>query len=149
MKKQTNKTFTSSVVKMSLFLSAFFLFISLNNADAQSNKWKTSAPNPPSGLSTDASGLVSNGAKSFDFDQFKSEVERERDEVTNDPNFSDDEKKVRLKVLDESVLRAEQGFAIAPSFDIALMRYEDIVENKTPSVDLSAIVEEYKLQFEQ
>lgn len=149
MKKQINKTKALPLSKMSFLLFAFCLFTSLNEVSAQSNKWRTAAPNPPSGLTTDASGLVSNGAKSFDFDQFKSEVEREMDEVTNDPNYSDDEKKVRLKVLDESVLRADQGFAIAPSFDIALMRYEDIVENKTPSVDLSAIVEEYKLQFEQ
>ncbi len=149
MKKETNKTFTSPVLKVSLFLSAFFLFISLNNADAQSNKWKASAPNSSSALSAASSGLVSNGAKGFDLDQFKSEAEREMDEVANDPNFSDNEKKVRLKVLDEAVLRAEQGFAIAPSFDIASDKYESIVENKVPSIDIESIIEEYKLQFEQ
>ena len=132
-----------------LLVFSLSLFLSIGDMSAQNNEWKTSAPNPPSGLTTDASGLVANGAKDFDFDLFESEVNQEVIEVNNSTNYSSVEKKVRVKVLAEALRRASEGFAIVPSFDLAFNMFETIVENDAPSVDLLPIIDEYKNKFEQ
>lgn len=143
------KTFDVQVLASVLFVFCLSALLWTGDATAQNNEWKNSAPNPPSGLTTDASGLIANGAKDFDFDQFESEVNLELAEVNNNPNYSNNEKQVRLKVLHESIVAAEEGFSIEASFDIAFMKLNPIVENKAPQIDLSAIVSDYKVQFEQ
>ena len=149
MKNQIKKNLNFPLFGTVFCFFLFSLFIFTTDSNAQNNSWEASAPNPPSGLSTDDSGLVGNGCKAFDLDQFETEVSQEINEVNNDPNLTVEERTVRVKVLDEAIQGAEQGFAISPSFDIAFMKLETIVENRAPNVDLSSIIEEYKVQFEQ
>lgn len=147
MNNQLKNSFNVRMLASLLVVFCLSALFGVAEITAQNNSWQTS--NPPSGLTTDDSGLVANGAKDFDFDRFESEVDQEMDEVNNNTNYSPEEKKVRLKVLDEAVLKASEGFAIAPSFDIVFNLYNDLVENRAPSVDLGSIIDEYKIQFEQ
>ncbi|NBC03014.1 MAG: hypothetical protein GVY20_04830 [Bacteroidetes bacterium] len=142
------KTFNVRMLSSLLVVFCLF-FLGIANTIAQNNTWQSSAPNPPSGLTTDASGLVANGAKDFDFDRFEREVDQEMTEVNNNTNYSPEEKKVRIKVLDDAMVRASEGFAIEPAFDLVYNKYNPLVENKAPSVDLGAIIDEYKDKFEQ
>jgi|SRR6056297_1897969 len=143
------KTFNVQMFTSVLCVFCLSAFLWIGETTAQNNQWKNSAPNPPSGLTTDASGLVTNGAKNFDFDQFVSEVNQEMDEVNNNPSYTQEEKQVRLKVLNESIVHAEEGFSIEASFDIAFMRLNPIVENNLPQIELNSIISDYKTQFEQ
>lgn len=149
MKNQIKKNMNFPLFGTVFCCFLFSLFIFTGESIAQHNSWEASTPNPPSGPSTDDSGLVGNGGKDFDFDLFETQVSQEIDEVNDDPNLTAEERTVRIKVLDEAIQGAEQGFAISPSFDIAFMKLEPIVENRAPNVDLPSIIEEYKVQFEQ
>lgn len=142
-KNQLRKTFSYFLMGALLFG-----FVSSNDALAQNNQWRTSAPNPPSGITEDESALVSNGGTPFDMNLFVSEVEAEKQAVTNS-NMRQSEKTSRIKLLDEALSKASEGFTIEASFAQSFLALKDTVFQNFPNINFASIRDEYIEKFEQ
>lgn len=149
MKNQFKKTMNVQMISSALLVFCLSIFLSLGETVAQNNSWKSSAPNPPTGLSTDEESMVSNGGRSYDLDQFLTEVDLEQDVVRNNSTMSNAEKTSRLKILEGSKEQANLGLTIEASFNQAYNFYEPIVSDRFPQIDFISIRDEYIDAFEQ
>ena len=148
MKNSIKKTVGLQMLASGLLVFGLSLFLSIGEMSAQNNEWKTSAPNPPVGLSTDAEAMVVNGGRSYDLDQFTLDVEIEKRAVI-EGNYSNGEEVSRLKILEAASIRANQGMTIEASFNQAYVILQNSIEINFPSVDLVSIRNEYIDKFEQ
>jgi len=142
-KNQLGKTFSYFLMGALLFG-----FVFSSDALAQNNQWRKSAPNPPSGMTEDESALVSNGGTPFDMNLFVSEVEAEKQAVANS-NMRQPEKTSRIKLLDEALSKASEGFTIEASFTQSFLILKDTVFQNFPNVNFASIRDEYIEKFEQ
>ncbi len=148
MKHQIRKTMNVQMISSALLVFCLSIFLSLGETVAQNNSWRSSAPNPPSGLSTDEESMVANGGRSYDVDQFLLDIEVEQRNVI-EGNFSSEEETSRLKMIEAARVRALKGMTIEAAFIQAYNILEDSISNEFPSVDLGSIRDEYINHFEQ
>ncbi|GEM_PF-955717 len=80
-------------------------------------------------------------------DQFEAEAEVEIAEVRSNPDFSNEEKIVREKLLRASVKNVRAGLEISDAFDAAYTAQLAIVNNYAPGLNFKSILQEYKNQF--
>lgn len=80
-------------------------------------------------------------------DQFKSAVTTEIQEVRSNPNYGQDEKIVREKILRAAVSNVEAGLEIEDAFTVSYNQLLEKVNTHAPNVNLKNIMLEYKNQF--
>lgn len=148
MKHPFKKAMKIQMISSALLVFCLSIFLSLGETVAQNNSWRSSAPNPPSGLSTDEESMIANGGRSHDVDQFLLDIEVEQRNVI-EGNFSSEEETSRLKMIEAARVRVLKGMTIEAAFNQAYNILEDSISTEFPSVDFGFIRDEYINQFEQ
>lgn len=80
-------------------------------------------------------------------DQFESAVNVEIQEVRSNPNYGQNEKIVREKILRAAVTNVEAGLQIEDAFTVSYNELIEKVNTHAPNVNLKDIMLEYKNQF--